>query len=578
MRGLNVLKTGIGRNGFGVMSFCLALGLALHAAGGTGPSDTKAPGKDTPAIDLRIYAIDKKVSDEWLQAKAERVVPSRPPVANPEERLRPFVDFLRREAADPQEFLIRSLADHRLVILGEVHHRPRYWAFNTTLARHPEFCRRVGVIYMELPSNDQPLVDQFLAAPQYNPQPVIEMLRDNLWMGWPDRPMLDFLKAVWEVNQPLPIERRVRVVLVDMARPWKEIKAREDWQKYAVDRDQFMADNIVRDLREHAADSRHALFVVGYMHAMANLTRPGGEPVKSAGWHLSEKLGKANICVVFPHSPVISNAGEVKGRIALGLFESAFAALANRPMAFPLDHGPFGEQLFDATLDLLTIDPFRNGYHAYLYLGPLEDETFSPLIPGFYTDEFVKELDRRHQIMFGKNLVEGERLKKADAESFVRWMNRSWGQPRYEWRALGPLNAWEMGSDWKKKVLSSKLKDWANETNTIRNAAIRLFDAIRKADYENPGDWESFPAPDVDYRVHTDYRGWMNWICEHFRTNPIVNVDLGEVKRQADGRPSVSYKVTLKDGSKLTGVLPMEWNAYSQQWFGVNGLDWHLQK
>lgn len=696
MRGMDVLKIGVGRTGFGAMSFCLALGFTLRVAGGTEPSNTKAPGGAMSTNLVRTYTLGKKVSafptnedlstpeaayavfnrasargdeaiwgrlsverlawyfpadakrkevsaaaaNEWLNAEvvevqiyrgnyamvfariphawkkiidirnlelvngqwlnagndavgsleearklfarrcayreAEEMQRSRPPIANPAEHLRPFVEFLEREAMEPQAFLLKSLAGHRLVILGEVHHRPRYWAFNAALVRHPEFSRLVGVIYMELPSNDQPLVDQFLAAPKVDPQPVIEMLRDNLWMGWPDQPMLDFLETVWEANQPLPKERRLRVVLVDMARPWKEIRAREDWRKYDVDRDQFMAENIARDLRERPADSRHALFIVGYMHAMANLTRPGGEPMKSAGWHLREKLGETNLCVVFPHSPVMSNMGEVKGRIALGLFETAFARLTNRAFAFPLDHGPFGEQVFDASLDHLTADPFRNGYHAYLYLGPLEDETFSPLIPGFYSDAFVQELDRRHRITFGKNLVEGEGLKKADAEGFVQWMSRSWGQPRYEWRALGPLNAWEMGSDWEKKALAGKLQDWANETNVIQEAAVRLFDAIRKADYQKPGNWRAFPAPDVDYRVYTDAPGWVRWICQHFRTNPITAVDLGEVARQSNSWPAVSYKVTLKDGSKLEGVLPLEWNARAQQWFGVEGLDWHL--
>ena len=87
--------------------------------------------------------------------------------------------------------------------------------------------------------------------------------------------------------------------------------------------------------------------------------------------------------------------GQVSGRLALGLFDTAFAAMGNKPLAFPLDHGPFGNQLFDADPERLTTDPYSKGYQAYLYLGPLEDELFSPLIPGFYTDEFVQELDRR---------------------------------------------------------------------------------------------------------------------------------------------------------------------------------------
>jgi hypothetical protein len=381
--------------------------------------------------------------------EAERTLSARPPVANPEAHLRPFTEFLHREAADPQPFLLDALAAHRVVVMGEVHHRPRYWAFDAALASARDFSKKVGVIYLELPSNDQALVDRYLATPRYDPQPVIEMLRDNLWMGWPDQPMLDFFKSVWEVNHSLPPGQRVRIVLVDMARPWKEIKTREDWQKYDVDRDEFMAANIVRDLRQHAGPTRHALFIVGFMHAIKNLSHAGGEPMKSAGWHLREALGETNVFAVFPHCPVIANMGGVRGRLASGLFETAFAAMTNRPMAFPLGHGPFGRLPFDASLDFITTNSYGSGFDAYLYLGPLEDEIFSPLIAGFYTEEFVQELDRRHRIENGAGLVEAYHLARLNAESFIGWMSASWGQPRREWSAfqLGPLDAWQQGAN-----------------------------------------------------------------------------------------------------------------------------------
>jgi len=222
---------------------------------------------------------------------AQHQLSARPPVARPDEHLRPFVEFLQHEAADPQEFLLDSLANHGVVILGEVHHRPRYWAFNAALVHAPHFPQVAGVIYLELPGNDQALVDQFFEAPEYDPQPIMEMLRDMLWMGWPDQPMLDFFKTVWKVNQSLPREQRLRVVLVDMDRPWKKIQKRDDWRKFDVDRNQLMADNIARDLRRHSADARNALFIVGYLHAVVNLSRPGGAPIQSAGWHLRETLG-----------------------------------------------------------------------------------------------------------------------------------------------------------------------------------------------------------------------------------------------------------------------------------------------
>jgi len=52
---------------------------------------------------------------------------------------------------EPRSLVMRALREHRLVILGEIHHRPRYWAFNVALVREEEFPARAGRIYLELP-------------------------------------------------------------------------------------------------------------------------------------------------------------------------------------------------------------------------------------------------------------------------------------------------------------------------------------------------------------------------------------------------------------------------------------------
>ena len=430
-------------------------------------------------------------SDRCVVAEARIALATRPPIAHPQKYLRPFVKFLRREAADPKRFLLQALANHRLVILGEFHNRPRYWSFYSSLVRDPAFAQRVGVIYLELaPGNGQALADQFLAATNYDPQPIIEALRDYMVAGWSDAAELEFFRTVWEVNQGLPKEQRLRIVFPDRQWPWEKITTLADWEKYGgiapslrrwpqittradlekhgVDRNQCMADNILRDLREHAADPRHALFIAGCGHAFENLTfyvmNPtfdAIEPQKSAAWRLRKELGERNVFAVFPHSPAFGPDG-VDGRIALGLFETAFAALTNQPMAFPLDRGPFGKQIFDASMGTLGAGRFRDNFQAYLYLGPYEDETNSASIPGFYTDDFMKELDRRYQIISGKGLVAWG-VKRLDPASFMEWISQNdrgagyhWGQPTWPARNLGPIQAWEFGSDWKKKMAGPK--------------------------------------------------------------------------------------------------------------------------
>jgi len=509
--------------------------------------------------------------------------PLRPKIEDPEAYLRGFVDFLATNGEEPKSFVMKALPQYPIVIMGETHHRPRYWAFNSSLVSDPDFSKAVGTIYMELPSNDQVLIDEFLTADQCDTTLVIEMLRDMLWMGWPDQPMLDFFMTAWMVNRRLAADERIRIVLVDMQRPWKNIRERRDAIKYETDRDRLMADNIIRDIREHPEEERNALFIVGIGHAMLNLKYfDQATPIRSAGFHLRQEFGADGVYAIFPHTAVQTNVGDVWGRLCLGLFDSAFAAFDNKPLAFPLTAGPFGEQMFDALPDKPTSRScrYRDGYSAYLYLGPLEDEIFSPLIAGFYTDEFVKELDRRHRIMFGEGLVKGCGLPTLDAESFIGWMTTNWGKPRRDWQppSLGPMDAWHfwhVSGDWREIIRKQKHAHAFEHPEVIVDAARKLVDAIRTVDYDDPK--AVTDALRDRYTVATRFDLWVQWICRTFKENPIESVEFGEVFKGRAKGPTIPYKLTLEDGSVLQGNLPFDYEAREQTWCGWHGLDWHLK-
>lgn len=369
--------------------------------------------------------------------------PARPKIDNPDAYLSQCVEFLKSQGREPRSAIMDLLARYRVVLMGEIHHRPRYWAFNASLVSDPAFADHVGVIFLELSANDQPHIDRFLAAPELDTQPAIEALRGMMVMGWPDQAMLDFLVTVWKTNKALPANRKIRIVLADMARPWSQIHQPKDMRLFNVDRNRFMADTVLGDLRAHQTDERAALFIVGLGHAMLDLQYFDGTPIASAGYYLQKELGRAKVTAIFPHTCVMTNVGQVSGRLGRGLFESAFKALDNKPIAFPLSTGPFSELPFDGFPDEPVANCYKDGYDTYLYLGPLENEVFSPLTEGFYTDEFVKEVDRRYRLSNGKGWAESTG-RKLDAQSFIRWMKRDWGRPRREWSAakLGPLDAW----------------------------------------------------------------------------------------------------------------------------------------
>ncbi len=509
--------------------------------------------------------------------------PTRSGIDNPEAYLKTFTDFLTENGSDPHTFVMDALKDHKLLIIGEVHHRPIYWAFNSSLASDPEFGDHVGAIYLELPANQQETVDAFLAEPTCRKDLIIKILRDMMWMGWPDQPMLEFFEAVWYANAQLPEEKKLRIVLADMHRPWDKLETRKDFRQYRVDRDEFMAEQVIKDIESHPDDDRAGLFIVGVGHTAKDFKFFGNHPHKTAGWHLTQKFGKENVYAIMQHRCVMTNNGQVSGRVGLGLFDSAFSAQNNKPVAFTLEQGPFGEQPYQAQPDTPVFSKYRDGFNAYLYLGPLEDEIFSPLIPGFYTDEHVKELDRRHKMLFGQGWVEAYNMPEPNAESFIDWMSGEyggWGRPRDWTRKLGPIDAWVYGDNWEHKIQLAKHRDALEHPDELIQAAEKLFNAIRDADYDSfvgGKNWNHFPSDEVDYQVGRNYPGWVAWSCKTFANNSIQDVQIGEVLWSDKGLPAVRYSITLNDGKVLTGELPFRYNARLNGWTGIEGIDWHLQ-
>jgi protocatechuate 3,4-dioxygenase beta subunit len=122
----------------------------------------------------------------------------------------------------------------------------------------------------------------------------------------------------------------------------------------------------------------------------------------------------------------------------------------------------------------------------------------------------------------------------------------------------------------------------------IVQAAEQLFEKIRNADYDRflkkNSNWRDFPIVGF-YQTHHWFDVLVKWLCETFRENPIVAVELGEVFKNPDvindkkELPTVPYKVTLKDGTVLQGSLPFEFNfdGDTPHWHGIHGIDWHLQ-
>jgi hypothetical protein len=495
---------------------------------------------------------------------------NRPPVGNPKAYLKPYVDFLKKEGREPHAFMMKAFKEHELVTMGEVHNRPRYWAFNAKLVCDPALAESVGTIYIELPSNHQSNIDNFLAQDTCEKELVIQMLRDYFELGWPCKPTLDFFVTVWEVNQKLPPDKKLRIRLVDMQRPWEKIQKRKDWQQYAVDRDLFMAQNILNDLQ---GQQRHGFFITGMGHAMEELYFVDQKtPHESAGWHLKQALGE-QLFTVFQHAPVMTNKGRTSGRLALGLIDTAFTRLDDRPVAFTLRSGPFGALAFDGMPDKNIYGNFRDGYDAYLYLVPLESEIFSPLIDGFYTDDFMPEIDRRYRLMGYRPLFSD--IDLPTSERVTKMRAAFWGQPRSWTRNLGPENAWHYGDDWKTTIEKEHLANVQREELTTE--LDKIYRGIREMDPEKS--WKTWERKfGFNYLTMTNWPGMYRWWCDITKEHPLESVEYGKLSRNEEGLPQIKVNTALQGGITFSRVFSFKYDALQGSWQSQYGLDLHLDK
>ena len=334
-----------------------------------------------------------------------------------------FIRYLQNNTRDSKEFVFEKLSKYKLVMYGEIHRRKASWDFLQEILKDKRFVESAGVIFMELGSDKQGDIDKFLENNSIDNELLLNVFRDYIICGWNDKDKFDFIKTVWKINQNLPSDKKIRIIAVDTPRPFNTFTSKEDMRKNDAiyDRDKFMADTIINYLNQ-SKDKRNALFIVGTGHVC--------KASQSAGSMLSKELPD-NTYAIFQHSPRVDNFAPMDERLRHGIFDNSFYQTGDRPIAFEIKNSPFGKEPFDG----LFYDgngTYQDNYDGYIFLGPLDSEPNGEILLDLYSDNFVKELDRRYQLL-GSNLKDEWGLtdfsKKAVIEKVLsnhtktRWEN-----------------------------------------------------------------------------------------------------------------------------------------------------------
>jgi hypothetical protein len=167
---------------------------------------------------------------------------------------------------DPVDAILDAFKTHQVVTLPGGHAGNELHGLLLKVIRDPRFPTIVNDVVVEFGSaRYQDLMDRFVRGEEI---PDAELRR--VWLNTTapgttnDNPLPEaFFRAVRALNQSLPAERRLRVLLGDPPIDWDHVHRKEDHRKWVVQRDSYPADLIRREV---IVRGRRALVVYGNLH------------------------------------------------------------------------------------------------------------------------------------------------------------------------------------------------------------------------------------------------------------------------------------------------------------------------
>jgi len=325
------------------------------------------------------------------------------PVRAAEPVVRPAVDGI-----------FAAFETHPLVALGELHMLANELTFYATLVRGPRFAEKVGNVVVEFGgSQHQDILDRYVAGKDV---PYTEL--SKVWrnvVGW-DPTVIgigyqSFFAQVRVVNQSLPPNRQIRVLISEPPIDWSSIHTKEEWQRIYDRRDSHMAAFIVSQI----LDRRKKALVINGVGHFFSLPWPSTTPVPSSGTEtlaeIVERSHPGAFYYVIPYGgyrkPGCSAALEARMNWQKEVLISPIRGTALQDILMQPECMPRQEGL-DASLppaERASLE--KRNYEieagvagdALLYLAPAAELMQTPFDPATWMDlAYYKELIRRSQL------------------------------------------------------------------------------------------------------------------------------------------------------------------------------------
>ena len=306
---------------------------------------------------------------------------------------------------NPVDAILQALDAHDIVGFGESHISENEHRVIQSLLQDPRFPTKVNDLIVEFGnSRYQSIVDRYVSGEKVSESELRIVWRNALFfMVW-DRPVYErVFKTVREINQTLPRERRIRILLVEQPFDWSEVTSSAKFNDLDLQRDNCYVDRIESEV---ISRGHKAVAIFGALHFLRNPYWSGEavprDPQKTALvtarqvrlGQLLEKRHPGSLYFVW------ANCLSMQDRSA----EKALASLPV-PSLISLKGTWLGKVDFRAFLRYEARDldpstwkkqPLESVADACIYLGPGKDQVLSePSITSYRDQLWIDEMTSR---------------------------------------------------------------------------------------------------------------------------------------------------------------------------------------
>jgi hypothetical protein len=324
------------------------------------------------------------------------------------------------------ETLLTLFQQVPLVALGESAGLMQEWRFLTALVQHPDFAGTVDAVVVDFGSaRYQALVDAYVSGGHADLSDVRRVWREQVDSapGTFDAPVYEaFLRTVRQVNQALPPQRMIRLVLGGHPIVWSAVRTSEALLSLLWAQNAYFADVVAREV---LASGRRALLI-------ADRTRLWRSP-------LGDALAPGQVRrLSVPAPTIVQEVERAHGAVFLiephtGLMDDGENdALEARLAGWPCDslalvRDTWLEAAVSGALKRPPARwrrPLRSGRgrlpDGYLYLGPRSSLTWALPDVAAFDDLYRVELRRRQSLVRAALLAERAARKSQAQASAIR--------------------------------------------------------------------------------------------------------------------------------------------------------------